>query len=157
MVMIVVSMAPSSTTVIFFNLNLVNKRTHEKEKERIVNEKRSFIVATSKFFISVTSLLLKDEKFEQKNVILFVRGLEDVVKKLGLLGFVKTNENEKDEEIASVAKDEIDPSVLWEQRKKDVEAERERHVITSPGFSFSTIGLLFPYHPMTQKILFVLH
>ncbi|GLJ46932.1 hypothetical protein SUGI_0990410 [Cryptomeria japonica] len=120
--------------------------THEKEKERIVNEKRSLAVATGEFFISIASLLLKNRKSEQKNVILSMRGLEDVVKKSGLFRFVKTDENEKDEEIASVTKDEIDPSVLWEQRKKDVEAERGRRVITSPGFSFSAAGLLFPYH-----------
>lgn len=37
--------------------------------------------------------------------------------------------------------------VVWEQRNEDVEAERERlGVMTSPGFSFSAAGLLFPYH-----------
>lgn len=42
--------------------------------------------------------------------------------------------------------DEIQPDVVWEQRVKDVEAEKERRVVTSPGFSFSAAGLLFPYH-----------
>ncbi|CAM0883615.1 unnamed protein product [Alopecurus aequalis] len=40
--------------------------------------------------------------------------------------------------------------VIWEQRPEDVEAERQRQrrevVTTSPGFSFSAAGLLFPYH-----------
>jgi hypothetical protein len=42
--------------------------------------------------------------------------------------------------------DEIQPDVIWEQRVKDVEAERNRRVVTTPGFSFSAAGLLFPYH-----------
>ncbi|KAK3119006.1 hypothetical protein QOZ80_9BG0712250 [Eleusine coracana subsp. coracana] len=36
--------------------------------------------------------------------------------------------------------------VEWEQRPEDVEAERRRRELTSPGFSFSAAGLLFPYH-----------
>lgn len=35
---------------------------------------------------------------------------------------------------------------LWEQRKKDRDAETARPGLTSPGFSFSAAGLLFPYH-----------
>lgn len=42
--------------------------------------------------------------------------------------------------------DPIDPGVVWEQHAKDVEAERARRAVTSPGFSFSAAGLLFPYH-----------
>lgn len=167
---------PAAASSIFYNLNLVGKSrlnslgyrvsssngllpmrgkrfrvrfstsTHEKEKEQIANEKRSLAVATGDFFISIASLLLKNRKSEQKNAILSVRGLEYVVKNSGLFRFVKTDEIEKDDEISSVTKDEIDPSVLWEPRKKDVEAEKERRVITSPGFSFSAAGLLFPYH-----------
>jgi hypothetical protein len=43
-------------------------------------------------------------------------------------------------------KDEVEPEVIWEQRVKDIEAEKDRPVVTSPGFSFSAAGLLFPYH-----------
>ena len=50
------------------------------------------------------------------------------------------------ERIGAVMEDEIEPDVVWEQRVKDVEAERQRRVVTSPGFSFSAAGLLFPYH-----------
>lgn len=53
--------------------------------------------------------------------------------------------NEK-ERIGAVMEDEIQPDVIWEQRVKDVEAERNRRVVTTPGFSFSAAGLLFPYH-----------
>lgn len=41
---------------------------------------------------------------------------------------------------------EGDGVVVWEQRQVDVEAEERRRVVTSPGFSFSAAGLLFPYH-----------
>ncbi|PIA27191.1 hypothetical protein AQUCO_08200011v1 [Aquilegia coerulea] len=37
-------------------------------------------------------------------------------------------------------------SVVWEQGLKDMEAEKALKKITSPGFSFSAAGLLFPYH-----------
>lgn len=50
------------------------------------------------------------------------------------------------ERIATVIEDEVEPEVIWEQRVKDVEAEKERKIVTSPGFSFSAAGLLFPYH-----------
>lgn len=53
--------------------------------------------------------------------------------------------NEK-ERIGAVMEDEIQPDVIWEQRVKDIEAERSRKVVTTPGFSFSAAGLLFPYH-----------
>jgi hypothetical protein len=43
--------------------------------------------------------------------------------------------------------------MIWEQRVKDVEAEKERRVITSPGFSFSAAGLLFPYHLGVAQLL----
>lgn len=53
---------------------------------------------------------------------------------------------DRGEEITSVTKDMLNPSILWERREKDVEAERERRSFKSPGFSFSAAGLLFPYH-----------
>lgn len=43
--------------------------------------------------------------------------------------------------------------VVWEQREKDVEAERGRRMVTSPGFSFSAAGLLFPYHLGVAQLL----
>lgn len=46
----------------------------------------------------------------------------------------------------SVVEKSVDGDVIWEQRSKDVEAEKERKKVTSPGFSFSAAGLLFPYH-----------
>ncbi|KAJ3672250.1 hypothetical protein LUZ60_006971 [Juncus effusus] len=46
-----------------------------------------------------------------------------------------------------------DESVIWEQRKEDVEAEKERRKVSSPGFSFSAAGLLFPYHLGVARLL----
>lgn len=50
------------------------------------------------------------------------------------------------EGIGAVVEDPVEPGVVWEQGEKDVEAERRRKAVTSPGFSFSAAGLLFPYH-----------
>lgn len=61
--------------------------------------------------------------------------------------------SEYEERIGAVVEDEIQPDVVWEQRIKDVKAERERRVVTSPGFSFSAAGLLFPYHLGVAKFL----
>ncbi|BBN09551.1 hypothetical protein MPTK1_4g20660 [Marchantia polymorpha subsp. ruderalis] len=59
-----------------------------------------------------------------------------------------TLEREKeDDEIASLERDEVHPEVVWGQQEKDKKAEEEKKpVLTSPGFSFSAAGLLFPYH-----------
>ena len=50
---------------------------------------------------------------------------------------------ELEEGMTSVA-DDLDPSILWEQRPEN--ADKGRGPVTSPGFSFSAAGLLFPYH-----------
>lgn len=52
-----------------------------------------------------------------------------------------------------VVEDPVEPGVVWEQSLEDVEAERGRKVVTSPGFSFSAAGLLFPYHLGVAKFL----
>lgn len=56
------------------------------------------------------------------------------------------DERYNEDRIGAVMEDEIEPGVIWEQRVKDIEAEKERRIVTSPGFSFSAAGLLFPYH-----------
>ncbi|CAI8591504.1 unnamed protein product [Vicia faba] len=86
-------------------------------------EKKSFSVATGELFLGIASRLIKSSG----PVAMF------------------ENSNEK-ERIGAVMEDEIQPDVIWEQRVKDVEAERNRRVVTTPGFSFSAAGLLFPYH-----------
>ncbi|GJP52090.1 hypothetical protein CLOM_g11193 [Closterium sp. NIES-68] len=50
-------------------------------------------------------------------------------------------------ELASVMRDDLDPSMVWGQRRMDLDAEDTRRAfLGKPGFSFSAAGLLFPYH-----------
>ncbi|TKY71323.1 Patatin phospholipase domain-containing protein 4 [Spatholobus suberectus] len=98
--------------------------------------KKSFAVATGELFLGLATRLIKSRN----------RGRE-----LGNSGSVAMFENSGklyEERIGAVVEDEIDPDVVWEQRVKDVEAERNRYsrLVTTPGFSFSAAGLLFPYH-----------
>ncbi|KAJ0078400.1 hypothetical protein Patl1_36874 [Pistacia atlantica] len=44
-----------------------------------------------------------------------------------------------EERIGVVMEDEMEPEVIWEQIVKDVEAEKEGRIVTSPGFSFSAV------------------
>lgn len=57
------------------------------------------------------------------------------------------------ERIAAVVEDPVQPQVVWEQRVEDVAAERRRKAVSSPGFSFSAAGLLFPYHLGVAQLL----
>ncbi|KAL4583399.1 hypothetical protein LXL04_007970 [Taraxacum kok-saghyz] len=61
-----------------------------------------------------------------------------------------TNDSERQFRDAAVVDD---GEVVWEQRLKDVEAERDRKAVNSPGFSFSAAGILFPYHLGVAKFL----
>ncbi|KAK7328249.1 hypothetical protein VNO77_22352 [Canavalia gladiata] len=92
-------------------------------------EKKSFAVATGELFLGLAARLIKSRN----------RGAVTM--------FENSNPGKLyEEKIGAVVEDEIDPDVVWEQRVKDVEAERNRREVTSPGFSFSAAGLLFPYH-----------
>eukprot|EP01018_Ginkgo_biloba_P035145 Gb_20019 [translate_table: standard] len=125
-----------------FSVRFSTETQEKKKEEEEPAQRRSFAVATGEFFIGVASLLLK-RTGQFRDPPSDTAGLE--TEKVGLARFVSA-EAKGGEQIASVTKDDIDPSVVWEQRRKDVEAERERRTITSPGFSFSAAGLLFPYH-----------
>ncbi|XWS62535.1 hypothetical protein CRYUN_Cryun06bG0019600 [Craigia yunnanensis] len=119
----------------------------EKLSSSSSSEKKSFAVATGEFFLGIASRLIKsssNKSFYENSgspIPVFdrprkrINGIE--------LG---NNENNDKEKIGVVMEDEIEPEVIWEQRIKDIEAEKERRVVTSPGFSFSAAGLLFPYH-----------
>ncbi|XP_054803354.1 uncharacterized protein LOC129306674 [Prosopis cineraria] len=100
------------------------------------SEKRPFAVATGELFLGLASRL-------------FMRRRRSLVRDSGTVAMFE-NSTEKGkingEEIGAVMEDEIQPDVVWEQRVKDVEVERNRRLITSPGFSFSAAGLLFPYY-----------
>ncbi|CAI0439275.1 unnamed protein product [Linum tenue] len=102
-------------------------------------EKRSFGVVTGELFLGIATRILKSS--QQGGSPPSGAGNS------GILMFDKSNGNvDYEERIGKVMEDEIQPEVIWEQRVKDVEAEEERRVVTSPGFSFSAAGLLFPYH-----------
>ncbi|KAJ8618896.1 hypothetical protein MRB53_015082 [Persea americana] len=97
-------------------------------------ERKSFAVATGELFLGLSSMLARRGKPIQGPIsapFTTAGGGED---------------SEEENRIASVVEDSIDPDVIWEQRVRDVEAERDRKKVTSPGFSFSAAGLLFPYH-----------
>ncbi|XXG60853.1 hypothetical protein AAC387_Pa04g2662 [Persea americana] len=97
-------------------------------------ERKSFAVATGELFLGLSSMLARRGKPIQGPIsapFMTAGGGED---------------SEEENRIASVVEDSIDPDVIWEQRVRDVEAERDRKKVTSPGFSFSAAGLLFPYH-----------
>ncbi|CAL0300786.1 unnamed protein product [Lupinus luteus] len=105
---------------------------------------KSFAVATGELFLGLATRFIQRRNNSREgysdsgsNSILFenVSNVEEL--KGGIF----------DERIGNlVVEDETQPDIIWEQREKDVEAERNLRVITSPGFSFSAAGLLFPYH-----------
>ncbi|KAJ3697451.1 hypothetical protein LUZ61_001156 [Rhynchospora tenuis] len=95
-------------------------------------DRRSLAVATGEIFLNFASFLIKNTAYSDRRVGPVVSGAE------GLNG----------------TRDKVGvQSVVWEQREKDVEAERERRKVTSPGFSFSAAGLLFPYHLGVARLL----
>ncbi|KAI9103550.1 hypothetical protein K1719_023173 [Acacia pycnantha] len=102
------------------------------------SEDKSWAVSTGEIFLRLASRLIN------------LRSSNTVV---GDFGFVNKKRAYDEERIGALTEDEIEPVVVWEQRVKDVEAEQERRVITSPGFSFSAAGLLFPYHLGVAKFL----
>lgn len=109
------------------------------------SEKKSFAVATGELFLALSSRLIKARQKPKPNPN------SDDTKSVPITMFRDTERADfdfrnREEQIASVVEDPIDPEVVWEQRLKDVEAERQRRKVTSPGFSFSAAGLLFPYH-----------
>ncbi|GAV61124.1 Patatin domain-containing protein [Cephalotus follicularis] len=119
-------------------------------------ERKSFAVATGELFLGIATRLLKstNNNFSKNPGVIFDRP----IKKVNLQTFFDGNNDDDDdnsskERIGVVINDEIEPEVIWEQRVKDVEAERERRVVTSPGFSFSAAGLLFPYHLGVSQFL----
>ncbi|KAL7592965.1 hypothetical protein Lser_V15G34154 [Lactuca serriola] len=119
------------------------------------SEKRTFAVATGELFLGIASRIIKSRNAmergldSEEKVRMF--GDELVGKKESYFWSRSRNQKEvKEEEIAAVVDD---GDVVWEQRLKDVEAERERKAVTSPGFSFSAAGLLFPYHLGVAKFL----
>ncbi|KAG1334671.1 patatin-like phospholipase domain-containing protein 2 [Cocos nucifera] len=102
-------------------------------------DKKSLAVATGELFLGLASLLLRSRTSTAP--VVAPPGDPEVFPDRERAYFSGEGES-----IASVVRDPVDQEVLWEQRLKDVEAEKERKKVNSPGFSFSAAGLLFPYH-----------
>ncbi|KAI3448315.1 hypothetical protein Pfo_004980 [Paulownia fortunei] len=108
-------------------------------------EKKSFAVVTGELFLGIASRILKKGGK-------IVNGGEESEMPVVEMFAEEEKEGEwwwrrrRKERIAAVVEDPVQPEVVWEQRVKDVEAERRRKAVSSPGFSFSAAGLLFPYH-----------
>ncbi|XP_057977979.1 uncharacterized protein LOC131164646 [Malania oleifera] len=102
-------------------------------------EKKSFAVATGELFLGLAARFIKSRNSLNGKTVLMFDDTENTSKREGNFG-------ERKDRIGAVVEDPVDPEVVWEQRVEDVEAERDRRVVTSPGFSFSAAGLLFPYH-----------
>ncbi|XP_023513040.1 patatin-like phospholipase domain-containing protein 2 [Cucurbita pepo subsp. pepo] len=105
-----------------------------------IPEKKSFAVATGDLLLGLAARLISRSSKKSSNGVAMFENRSGT-------------KSEYEERIGAVVEDEIQPDVVWEQRIKDVKAERERRVVTSPGFSFSAAGLLFPYHLGVAKFL----
>lgn len=120
--------------------DLEDKEETKENNDSLSSEKRSFAVATGELFLGIASRLIG-----RKNSAATVDSPPEVPN-----SGAKLYDGER---ISTVIEDSMEPGVLWEQREKDVEAEKRRKSVTSPGFSFSAAGLLFPYHLGVAKFL----
>ncbi|XP_030513259.1 patatin-like phospholipase domain-containing protein 2 [Rhodamnia argentea] len=110
-------------------------------------DKKSFAIATGELFLGIASRLIKSRNSRKEGSAGSETGfLRDGPNGASVNGGGRSAGYDSKERIGIVIEDEIEPDVIWEQRIKDVEAEQKRRVVTSPGFSFSAAGLLFPYH-----------
>ncbi|KAI3752761.1 hypothetical protein L2E82_24798 [Cichorium intybus] len=158
---------PNSTTIPFrhpptiqFSVKATSKdpnniTTPEQPPLPSPSEKRSFAVATGELFLGIASRIIKSSNAmergldSEEKVRMFGEEL-DGKKESYFWRRLRNRKEVKEDEIAAVVDD---GDVVWEQRLKDVEAERKRKAVTSPGFSFSAAGLLFPYHLGVAKFL----
>ncbi|KAK4424378.1 1-acylglycerol-3-phosphate O-acyltransferase PNPLA3 [Sesamum alatum] len=146
--------AAAKAAVPFRSLSFSTKATppqHQSVTPPPPQEKRSLAVATGELFLGIASRILK----RGGSIVNGGEGSE----MRGVEMFAEEEEGEwlwrrrRKERIAAVVEDPVQPEVVWEQRVKDVEAERRRKAVSSPGFSFSAAGLLFPYHLGVAQLL----
>ncbi|KAI7990947.1 Patatin-like phospholipase domain-containing protein 2 [Camellia lanceoleosa] len=132
---------PLRTQTLTFSSNSSQISTDSPSPPPPPPEKKSFAVATGELFLGIATRIIK-----RRN------GIDGGDSNSVPITMFRDSERESyfwrrtKEGIASVVEDPVQPEVVWEQRLKDVEAERCRKAVTSPGFSFSAAGLLFPYH-----------
>lgn len=99
--------------------------------------KKSFLVAIGELFLGMTTRFInRSSRGCDENPELFL-----AIERMKI-----TSSKEYNERISKIIEDDIKSEVIWKQRVKDVEAKKERRLITCPDFSFSTADLLFPYH-----------
>ncbi|KAF9599891.1 hypothetical protein IFM89_001837 [Coptis chinensis] len=111
------------------------KFSSNSQENSAPSDKKSFAVATGELFLGIASRIIRRRNSREVPITMFSEiennfEKEDVFsrKKVGFATILDENE------------------VVWEQGLKDREAEKARKKVTSPGFSFSAAGLLFPYH-----------
>lgn len=115
-------------------------------------EKKSFAIATGELFLGIASRLIKRRNSRKKAGA--GSGLGDGPDGASVgVGVGSGGRYDVKGGISIVIEDDVEPDVIWEQSIKDVEAEQRRRVVTSPGFSFSAAGLLFPYHLGVAQLL----
>lgn len=148
--------SPFATPLPFRPLNFSTRATSTEPPPPPLPEKKSFAVATGELFLGLASKLIirRGDYFNGEEG---AEGNSGSGPRVTILPGSDRAESwwrrRSKEEVASVVEDPVQPDVVWEQRKKDVEAERGRKAVTSPGFSFSAAGLLFPYHLGVAQLL----
>ncbi|KAF5197844.1 Acyl transferase/acyl hydrolase/lysophospholipase superfamily protein [Thalictrum thalictroides] len=123
----------------------------------MTTEKKSLAIATGKLFLGLASRIIKSRSgmtsTEQVPITMF-RDTETSSSnsnsfdwESSFFKWRRRNDDGNTTTTSTTTKTIVDEdSVVWEQGWKDMEAERALKKITSPGFSFSAAGLLFPYH-----------
>lgn len=150
--------SPSATPLLLplRPLNFSTRATSTEPPPPPLPEKKSFAVATGELFLGLASKLII-RRGDYLNGEGGAEGNNGSGPRVTILPGSDRAESwwrrRSKEDVASVVEDPVQPEVVWEQRKKDVEAERGRKAVTSPGFSFSAAGLLFPYHLGVAQLL----
>ncbi|OVA15253.1 Patatin/Phospholipase A2-related [Macleaya cordata] len=133
-----------------FSTNSDKKIIKDDESPPIVSEvKKSFAVATGELFLGLASRIIKRTQV--------INGGRSDTSEVPIKIFRERENLEQEEVVVEKVEEylsgrgrvvvvEEDPGVIWEQPLKDLEAEMGRKKVSSPGFSFSAAGLLFPYH-----------
>ncbi|KAK4794917.1 hypothetical protein SAY86_012911 [Trapa natans] len=152
-VQIIASSAPNqhSSSSSTQNPSPIQEVPNSTQEPPITPDRKSFAVATGELFLGLASLLIKNSNRKSSPSgndypLMLDDGTDGG-------GNDRGGRTYRKEGIGVVIEEEIEPNVIWEKRLKDVAAEKKRRVITSPGFSFSAAGLLFPYHLGVAQVL----
>ncbi|XP_020685136.1 uncharacterized protein LOC110101545 isoform X2 [Dendrobium catenatum] len=127
----------SPRPITFWRCVRANGERESSSPPPLTVEKRSLAVATGELFLGLASVLLRIRSSSVGGAVVVSEEKEEA-------GYSGSRGK-----VASV----IEESVIWEQISDGLVAERERKKVTSPGFSFSAAGLLFPYHLGVARLL----